>query len=208
MKTIKSHLPLILAVLVLIATLYVYFMVYLPGAEAYQMSMVNLSNQVGMIQQNIVKDAQFADVQNAIPKELDNISKSRRQLYARFPKEMREEDQILYMIELEELLGSDILISFVEPETIRLLGDGSALMGMTFTVDYETSYDEFKDIVSKIASDEKISSVRYASMTYDEESGKVSGSITITRYLINDTEREYHEPQLPQQDKGKSNIFS
>ena len=208
MKTIKSHLPLILAVLVLIATLYVYFMVYLPGAEAYQMSMVNLSNQVGMIQQNIVKDAQFADVQNAIPKELDNISKSRRQLYARFPKEMREEDQILYMIELEELLGSDILISFVEPETIRRLGDGSALMGMTFTVDYETSYDEFKDIVSKIASDEKISSVRYASMTYDEESGKVSGSITITRYLINDTEREYHEPQLPQQDKGKSNIFS
>jgi len=62
-------------------------------------------------------------------------------------------------------------------------------------------------MINYLATDEKVTSVNYATIEYDAEQDIAIGTVTITRYLLNSTLTEYQKPDVFTPDTGKENIF-
>jgi len=80
-------------------------------------------------------------------------------------------------------------------------------MGLTLTVNYETTYKGFQDMINYLATDSRVTSVQYANIQYDAKNDKAIGQITLLLYLVDTDLREYLPPEVFQPETGKDNIF-
>ena len=62
-------------------------------------------------------------------------------------------------------------------------------------------------MINYLATDEKVTSVNYATIEYDAENDIAVGTVTITRYLLNSALTEYTKPDVFTPETGKENIF-
>ena len=88
------------------------------------------------------------------------------------------------------------------------LKDGSKVMGLTLTVNYQTTYDGFKDMIDYLATDSRVTSIQFAQIQYDAASDTAVGSVTLLLYLIDSDLLEYVSPEVNEPDTGKDNIFN
>ena len=230
MRAIGRNWRLILALLLVAAAVLIFFMVYKPAEESYQSQAKSQRDMISLMQQNIAKEEadirkvveenkQYEPVQSKLPGALEQLSESRSQLYELFPAEMREEDQIMYVVylegllkEMEEELDNDIQFSFADFELRSPLSDNSAFGGITLVVNYVTHYDTFKRLVDYLATDERITSVRFVTMDYFESYELLSGSLVLYLYMIEpydyNSSSDYVEPVVPTPEEiGKESIF-
>ncbi len=207
MKVLKSYWKLLLGLLFILVAAVIYFYSYLPAQAAYEPQRDRLNTSIQGLQTTIAKNSHYSAVTDKIPDAQAEILESRRELYQKFPVEMKEEDQIMYVLYLEELFGTEINFDFGTVQELVLLSDSSKLCGLTLTVNYECSYDEFQEMISYLATDEKITSVSHASMEYDAETDTAVGTVTIVRYLMDSELLEYVKPDVNVPDTGKDNIF-
>ena len=174
---------------------YIVFMVYKPEKAEYENNEQMLERQISSLQDQIQDNKQYEGVQAVLEGEIQALDDSRSALYEKFPGEM-EEDQILYIIYLEELFGTEINFSFGDAVEVTQLQDGTKLKLLTLTVNYETTYQGFKDMIDKLATDdEHVTSVQYCTLSYDTASDTATGTVTLVRYLL-DHGQEYQEPVL------------
>lgn len=206
MKTLGKYWRIILAFVLVAAAAFVHFRMHVPAKNAHDAEKAELNTQIATLQTAAVENREYASVQELLEPSLEEIAASRQELYSNFPVELREEDQILYMLYLEEKFGNEVVFDFAEAETIAFLQDGSMLQGATITFAYETTYDGFKEMVNELATDSRITSVRYATFEYNAEEDMLSGDMTVTLYLLQDS-REYSEPEVDAPDVGKDNPF-
>ena len=206
MKVISKYWKVILALVMLLAAVLVYVLQYLPAKTAYELERQSLQNQVSTMQMQLVQNKKYASVQEQLDPATEAINASRRELYEKFPVEMKEEDQIMYMLYLEEKFGKEVVFSFAEEETIVALSDGAELQGITVAFDYETTYAGFKKMVQELATDSRITSVRFATMNYDTAADRLMGQMVVTNYLINDG-RTYEGPTVKEPSIGKDNPY-
>ena len=206
MSVLKKYWKGLLAFLFLLAAVAVVFMKYLPAKQLYEQEKANLEMQNTILQTQLIENQKYAAVQEDLEEATAAIQVSRDDLYAKFPVEMKEEDQILYMLYLEEKFGKEVTFSFAQEETLQVLSDGSALQGMTFAFDYETTYKGFKKMVEEIATDTRITSVRYATLNHSPKEDKVTGQMIVSLYLLKDA-REYTAPEVVTPSIGKENPY-
>ena len=128
-------------------------------------------------------------------------------LYKAFPVEMKEEDQIMYVLYLETLFKEEIFFSFAQPIQLVTLQDGSNLQGLMLTVNYRTTYDGFQKMVNYLSTDSRLASVYEATIDYDAQQDQVSGYLTLILYLMDTDKLEYTSPDVAVPDTGKDNIF-
>ena len=91
---------------------------------------------------------------------------------------------------------------------MQALSDGALLEGLTLTVYYHASYQEFKNMVHALATDERITSIRYATFNYDSEKKLLDGQMTLTLYLMPSAQNTYEEPGVTPPATGKTDIFN
>ncbi len=230
MKVIGRNWRLILALLLVAAAVLIFFMLYKPAEESYQTQAKSQRDLISMLRQNIIteetdirrvveENEPYEHVQPMLPTALEQLSESRSELYDLFPAEMREEDQIMYVVYLEDLLkqmeeelDNDIQFSFADFEMRSPLSDNSAFGGITLVVNYVTHYDTFKKLVDYLATDERITSVRFVTMDYFESYELLSGSLVLYLYMIEpydyNSSHDYVEPEVPTPEEiGKDSIF-
>jgi hypothetical protein len=175
---------------------------------AYETQVAQLETMNLSLQKKIAENMRYEDIQDELEEESERVKRSREQLYKHFPVEMKEEDQIMYVLYLETIFGTEIVnFDFNTDVPIIPLRDGSTLTGLTLTVNYKTTYDGFKDMVDYLATDSRIASVQYATIEYDAKTDTAIGFVTITLYLIDTTTREYQSPNIAVPDTGKDNIY-
>ena len=85
--------------------------------------------------------------------------------------------------------------------------DGSVLQRLFLTVNYETTYQGFQDMITYLSSDERITSVYTASIEYDAKKDIAKGDLTLILYLIDSDLLEYLPPDVAQPETGKDNVF-
>lgn len=137
-----------------------------------------------------------------------DIEASRRALYQHFPVTLLEEDQIMYVLYLENLFGTEINFSFGSTAPIGMLSDGATLGGLTLTVNYETTYQGFKDMIEYLSTDSRITSIQYCTLNYDDASDTATGTLTLLLYVMNsDLLDGYQPPVITEPDTGKPNLF-
>ena len=232
MKAVKRNWKAVLAVLLVLAAVAVYFLGYRPRYASYVAERDQLNSQITMLQATIAENEKYKDVQEQLEPAAEAVKESRAALYDKFPPEMREEDQLLYLLYLEKTLGTgenelgytqelhdiflqrfgesegDIEFSFGSVTPIQLMSDGAILEGLDLTVYYHASYQDFKKMVHTLATDERITSIRYATFNYDEEKKLLDGQMTLTLYLMPSRENLYEEPGVPVPSTGKTDIFN
>lgn len=223
MKAIARNWKAVLAVLLALSAVAVYFLGYRPGRENYLAERERLNGQIAMLQTTISENEKYQSVQDQLDPATQAVEESRAALYENFPVKMLEEDQLLYLLYLEDSLGDGKFdlgynrelqeifgntgFSFGNVIPVQILSDGSVLQGLNLTVYYQASYAEFKNMVHTLATDSRVTSVRYATFSYDEEKKLLSGQVNLVLYLLDSPGRTYEEPVIPTPSTGKTNIF-
>ena len=231
MKAIGRNWKAVLSVLLVISAVLVYFLGYRPRREAYAAERQQLETQITALQTTIVENEKYKGVQDQLEPAKAAVEESRTALYENFPADMKEEDQILYLLYLEKTLGTgskelgytkelhdiflqrfgsggNIEFSFGAITPMQILSDGALLEGLNLTVYYHASYQEFKNMVHALATDERITSIRYATFNYDSEKKLLDGQITLTLYLMPSGQNTYEEPGVTPPATGKTDIFN
>lgn len=88
---------------------------------------------------------------------------------------------------------------------------GSTAVGtggyMAVTVNYEATYQGLKDMVAYVNKSDDRMTIPVMTATYDSETGKVKGTLTVNMYYIKDTGKEYEPPRIDGISQGVSNVF-
>ena len=205
-EKLKRNWRLILGIVLLLAALFTFFKVYLKEKEAHELEVQQLNMYITALERNIAENMKYAGIQDELDAAIEEVKASQLELYESFPVELKEEDQIMYVLYLETLFGTEINFSFSTPQAMGMLSEGT-LMGMTLTVNYETTYDGFKEMINYLATDDRIVSVYNATIEYDAAKDKAIGDVTLLLYLIDSPLLEYVSPDVKVPDTNKDNIF-
>ena len=205
MKLLGKYWKVLLALVLLVAAVRVY-MQYQDKLALHEADMKQLGTYNTALQKKIQNNKKYEGVQGQLEEATAQIVASRLELYEKFPVEMKEEDQIMYILYLETVFGTEINFSFSKAQQIQALKDGSKLMGLTLTVNYETTYQGFMDMINYLATDTRVTSVQFANIQYDKTKDMAVGTVTLLLYLI-DGNRNYVGPDVNIPDTGKDNIF-
>lgn len=207
MRVLGKYWKLLLALILLCLAAYMYFGVYQTERAVYEVATQQMNTYITALQANIEKNSRYADVQDKLEEATAAVDASRLALYQHFPREMKEEDQIMYVLYLETLFGTEIHFSFSQAQPLMTLRDGSTLMGLVLTVNYETTYQGFQDMVAYLSADSRITSVYAASIEYDAKKDVAQGELTLVLYLIDSELLEYLPPDVAEPETGKDNVF-
>ena len=207
MKSIANYWRVALAVLMLVAAVLILLLGYMPAKQQAEAKQQELETMTSTLQMTIAQDRRYADIQDQLPAATDAVAASRLALYDKFPQELKEEDQLMYVVYLERLFGTEISFSFGTVSILQVLSDGAGLGGLTLTVNYSTDYQGFKQMINYLATDSRITSIQSATMNYDEEQNLAEGQLTLLCYLIDSDLRDYTPPNVQNPGTGKVNIF-
>ena len=207
MQQLKKYWKAIVAVVLLIAFAMV-FSNYLSERQAHLAEMDKLEANNQVLQNKVDANLKYEGVQDQLEEASAQLMASRLELYQKFPVEMKEEDQIMYVLYLEKIFGTEIFFSFSQAQPMTVLKDGAKVMGLTLTVNYQTTYDGFKDMIDYLATDSRVTSVQFAQIQYDAASNTAVGTVTLLLYLIDSDLLEYVSPEVNEPDTGKDNIFN
>jgi Tfp pilus assembly protein PilO len=207
MKFLKNYWKVLLAVALLVAAALTY-MNYQEELAAHENEIKQINTYNLSLQSKIQKNMKYADVQDELKEATAQVMASRLELYEKFPVEMKEEDQIMYVLYLETIFGTEINFAFSKAQPIVALRDGSQLMGLTLTVNYQTTYEGFQDMINYLATDSRVTSVQFANIRYDAARDMAVGTVTLLLYLIDTDLRDYVGPDVNIPDTGKDNIFN
>lgn len=207
MKILGKYWKLLFALVLIGLAAHFYFNGYEAEKAAYETEKRQLEMYITSLQSTIQENSRYADVQDKLEEANAAVDASRLALYEHFPVEMKEEDQIMYVLYLETLFGTEINFSFSQAQPYVALRDGSTLMALVLTVNYETTYQGFQDMVNYLSTDSRITSVQAASIEYDAEKDIAKGQLQLVLYLMNSDLLEYLPPDVNQPETGKDNVF-
>ena len=207
MMQLKKYWKAIVAVVLLIAFALV-LSNYFSERQAHQAEVDKLQSNNQMLQDKVDANKEYEDVQDELEDASAQLMASRLELYQKFPVEMKEEDQIMYVLYLEKIFGTEIFFSFGQAQPMTVLNDGATVMGLTLTVNYQTSYDGFKDMIDYLATDSRVTSVQFAQIQYDAATDTAVGTVTLLLYLIDSDLLDYVSPEVNEPETGKDNIFN
>ena len=207
MMQLKKYWKAIVAVVLLIAFALV-LSNYFSERQAHQAEVDKLQSNNQMLQNKVDANMKYEGVQDQLEEASAQLMASRLELYQKFPVEMKEEDQIMYVLYLEKIFGTEIFFSFGQAQPMTVLKDGAKVMGLTLTVNYQTSYDGFKDMIDYLATDSRVTSVQFAQIQYDAATDTAVGTVTLLLYLIDSDLLDYVSPEVNEPETGKDNIFN
>ena len=206
MQFVGKYWKALLAVILLIAVVVVYSN-YDTERKAHKAEVNQLNTNNIALQNRVEENMKYEGVQDKLEEATAQLMASRLELYEKFPVEMKEEDQIMYVLYLEKIFGTEIQFAFSTAQPMVALKDGAKLMGLTLTVNYQTSYDGFLEMINYLATDSRITSVQFAQIQYDANSDTAVGTVTLLLYLIDSDLLDYVKPEVNVPDTGKDNIF-
>jgi len=207
MKEFGKYWKLLLALILIGAAVFLYMDKYKTEEAAYQQQLQQSQSLVEALKVSIERNKKYADIQDELEAAKAELDASRLALYQHFPVELKEEDQIMYVLYLETLFGTEIQFAFNEEQDMVALYDGSTLQGLILQVNYETTYQGFQDMISYLATDERITSVYDATISYDAQKDIATGVVTLVLYLVNNDQIAYTAPDVAIPELGKDNIF-
>jgi hypothetical protein len=222
MKFLGKYWKVLLALILVGAAAWMYFNVYETEKANYESKTKQIKTMITALESRIQENMKYADIQDELEQANAEILASREELYQHFPADMLQEDQIMYALYLETIFGTEINLSqvshmhpefsginfaFSTPYELGYLNDGAVVMGLDMTINYDTSYQGFQDMINYLATDSRITSVQYADIQYDAKNDKAVGTMTLRLYLLSSELVEYKDPEIFQPETGKENIY-
>ena len=228
MSALAKYWKLVLAALLAAAALAVFLLLYLPERDRAAERIAQLGADVAQLQLQLAEAARYPEgAEEDVAAAMAELEASRLELYRHFPAELREEDQLLYLLGLGDQFGGgggelgfstdlrqvflekfnvDITYTFGTPAALLALSDGSLLQGQTVMVYYSGGYGDVKEMIRYLGEEApSITSIQFADMRWLD--GEVTGTFTLLNYVLDSGLLEYQEPAVEAPETGKTNIF-
>ena len=108
MKSLEKYWKIIIALILVVAALWIYFNKYQAEKVAYESESQQLQNIISVLEKQIANNMKYKDIQDELVPAMAELEASRVELYQHFPEELKEEDQILYALYLETVFDTEI----------------------------------------------------------------------------------------------------
>ncbi|MCI5959453.1 MAG: hypothetical protein MRZ47_07245 [Lachnospiraceae bacterium] len=234
MKLKKSDVNILIMLVGILIPVAIYFFVYTSFTE--KTATMNADNETLQTEVDYLQDLadhkqQYIDDTAAMQIQIDEIK-------SRFPAEYKPEDDIMYIIGVENDYGAEIptiamgTSSMIEvaaaaEETAEAPAEGAeattddaagdtvdtttpaiSLYQTPISVSMQSSYRSLKDIVTYINTDTDRKSIDSLSVVFDTETGLLASTMAFNAYSLTGTEKEYAAPQVSGVFYGTSDIFN
>lgn len=216
MKVSKRDQSMLLILLGLVVVLVAYFGIYtnfMGKANAAVSENDKLQSRLQELQ----------DFYNNIPSyedEIEKISENVEKKISEFPSDVRSEDLIVYGNELQNKLGVSVSnMSFSQPELVSQFsipeddGNGGttlvpyAALSTNMNISADMTYSQMLKFIDYIYKKSTHTTLDSISVSYDGETGGLTGSAILTKYFMSDSKYEYKPTKLPKFEQGTKNPF-
>lgn len=204
-----------LGVLMIIAGIIIAFLGYKMSFEPNQEEIETLQNEQSQLKKDIEALKPIKEDAPKWEKLIEDYKKNIKDILDEFPAGVKQEDNIMYVVELLDKLNIEIP-SFsateaamkqeikgagsLEGQTYQLLTAG---LNMVYKVD---AYQDMKDMLDYFYSDkEHKRTLDSIGLSFDKETGEISGSAALTQYVMTDGNKKYEEVELPLEEIGIEN---
>ena len=206
MKLSKRDIGLLLGLLGIVLAVASYALVFNPMKLKNQ----ELETQLAALKD---KEAKLVDLENNFDyyKEQIEVCKEKsEEIIARFPAEVKPENEIMYAVELENALEVEFsTLNYGTPLEIVTDGDKAGVMAYCTSLsgNYRATYKGLKEVILYTADQADRMVVDTVTASYDGTTGNLVGNMTINMYTVAGTHRMYEKPYVPAMNMGITNIF-
>lgn len=197
------------------------------GFSPMQDENFELESQVSTLKMEVSQLQMKVGKQQEYEEQTAQAKQDTEELLSQFPANLQAEDSILYASELEKAYkmkisnvslgeasvayGAETAVEGDSESTeatsaISTLG-GRVLYKLPLTMDYTSTYADFKKCMEYIQQDSNRKSIDAVSISYDGETGKLIGNFVLNTYYLTNTDGMYNSPSLPGMGTGSKNIF-
>lgn len=213
----KKDARLFLYVLGILCFIVVYMLVFVPFQEKNE----ELAAQNASIDAQIDTLQVLAKQQEEYEQRTLELNQKTQELFSDYPADFKEEDGIMYAVDLESTADMTITnITIGEKNLLYTLGAtpssineteenaaDSYLFGSNYIYTFTSSYDGFKEIIEKIQGESSKKNVDSITISFDNNSGLLIGTISMNAFSVMGSEMIYKEPYIPSMPIGSENIF-
>lgn len=206
MKLSRRDIGLLLGLLGLVIAVASYALVFNPMKLKNQ----ELETQLASLKD---KEAKLVDLENNFDyyKEQIEVCKEKSaEIEARFPAEVKPENEIMYAVELENALEVEFsTLNYGTPLEIVTSGEKAERFAYctSLSANYRATYKGLKDVILYTADQDDRMVVDTVTASFDGTTGNLVGNMTINMYTVAGTERMYEKPYVPAMNMGIENIF-
>ena len=197
----------------------VFLAAYLGICKSFNDKKADVETQITQLQAEAETLREYSSNQASYQAEINRIGESISTELKAYPSDVRSEDLIMYVTELETNLGISIeSISIASPEVVSKFtvpeksGSTYQLVPVVavrtgLTIDCSLSYTQLKNLINYVNTTSNKTDISDVSVSYDSQTGELSGSVTIDKYFICSADYTYTPTNIPSVDKGTNNPF-
>ena len=215
MKFAKRDLKLLLILAGLLVFLLLYMLVYKPSqARIDEVESQNsvLAAQVADLEAKYMRMGEYETGIVASRKNVDDFPKY-------FPGDVKEEDILSYLLTMEARQGIRIeSVTFNSPELVQEFSamiekDGKDVPVQTSAYRASTvmtgslNYPQAKSVIDYLYATAKQTTLENVTLTYNAESGQLTGTFQLAKYYVNWDGAEYVSERVPAVDIGVGDLF-
>ena len=215
MKIAKRDLKLLLILAGLLVFLLMYMLVFNPmqtKINDVKAENAQLSAQVDDLEAKYLRMAEYEE----------GIQTSRayvKETLKRFPGNVKEEDILSYLLTMEARQGIRMeSVTFIKPELVQQFNLMTQVDGQDVAVTagaYRANtvmtgalnYPQAKNVINYLYGSDKQTTLESVTLTYNAETGKLTGSFELSKYFINWDGAEYVPERVPVVDIGLKDLF-
>ena len=215
MKIAKRDLKLLLILAGLLVFLLMYMLVFNPmqtKISDLKAENAQLSAQVEDLEGKYLRMAEYEEGIKASREYVQETLKS-------FPGDVKEEDILSYLLTMEARQGIRMeSVTFFKPELVQELNMMTQVDGQDVAVPAgayrsttqmicDLTYPQAKNVINYLYESNKQTTLEKVTLTYNGETGKLSGTFDLSKYFINFDGAEYVPERVPVVDLGLKDLF-
>jgi len=177
-------------------------------AETVEAENVQLEQELNSLKLLAANEADFKA-------QCENVDVKYDAIVDKYPSKVTPEKSIKFVKEMEESTGVEVSnIAFNVEENIYSSSftneNGESILGYVsgLQLSYKTTYDGLKKMMDYINLYSERMNVKEFSAAYNQETGKLTGTVLINRYSLTGFGKEYEAPVISDVNISTGNIFS
>ena len=199
--------------------LLVFLVSYLGICDTYNDKKAEVNSQIESLQPRLNELRGYYANLSSYQSEIDRIKDSVNTDLSQYPSDVRSEDMIMYANELEEKLGITVEeINLTDPHVVAQFSvpkqtDNSyelvpvAAMQSGIEIKCKLNYSQLKKLIDYIYNNSKQTIIDNISVSYDAETGGLTGTVTLEKYFISSSDYQYTETKIPSVKRGTTDPF-
>lgn len=185
-------------------------LVYVLVFQSLQAQSQNLLNDRSRLRLEETQVRAMQENRQANLDAMDEMNREMNAMLAEFPADVMEEDSLMYVIGLEDALGSvDFSSVSFTPKNLLYSAENSDYRLYSFSVEYrfKTGYRDMKTALADILADSDTKNIESISLSLDKERGLIEGTMTLNHFSVEGDGQIYEETDIPPMSIGTDNLF-